>query len=68
DDLGIAAGEDVDFFTEAAFFSGAGADAVVFGPGDIAQAHTAEEWVRVAELVDVAHAYARIIGGESRSL
>ena len=56
-DLGIM----VDFFTEAAFFSAAGADAVVFGPGDIAQAHTAGEWVRVSELVDVAQHYARLI-------
>ena len=62
DALGLPAGDDVDFFTEAAFFSGAGADAVVFGPGDIAQAHTADEWVRVSELVDVAAIYARIIG------
>lgn len=59
--LGLAPGEDVDFFTEAAFFSAAGADAVVFGPGDIAQAHTADEWVRVSELEDVARAYAAII-------
>ena len=60
--LGLAAGDDVDFFTEAAFFSGAGADAVVFGPGDIAQAHTADEWVLVDDLVAVCLAYARIIG------
>lgn len=62
DALGLAAGDDVDFFTEAAFFSAAGADAVVFGPGDIAQAHTANEWVRISELLDVAAAYTRIIG------
>jgi acetylornithine deacetylase len=60
--LGLAPGDDVDFFTEAAFFSAAGADAVVFGPGDIAQAHTADEWVRVDELVGVCSAYAAIIG------
>lgn len=59
--LGLVAGDDVDFFTEAAFFSAAGADAVVFGPGDIAQAHTADEWVLVQDLVDVAAAYASII-------
>lgn len=59
--LGLAPGEDVDFFTEAAFFSAAGADAVVFGPGDIAQAHTADEWVRVDELDGVRAAYASII-------
>ncbi len=67
DALGLVAGDDVDFFTEAAFFSGAGADAVVFGPGDIAQAHAADEWVLVDDLVAVSLAYARIIG-TSRAL
>jgi acetylornithine deacetylase len=61
--LGLLPGDDVDFFTEAAFFSAAGADAVVFGPGDIAQAHTPDEWVRVVELEAVAAAYAAVMGG-----
>jgi len=59
--IGLPIGDDVDFFTEAAFFSAAGADAVVFGPGDIAQAHTAGEWVAVADLVAVAAAYSDIL-------
>ena len=59
--IGLTVGDDVDFFTEAAFFSAAGADAVVFGPGDIAQAHTAGEWVTVADLVTVAAAYTDIL-------
>jgi acetylornithine deacetylase len=59
--LGLPVGPDVDFFTEAAFFSAAGADAVVFGPGDIAQAHTACEWVDVAQLTSVAATYARVL-------
>lgn len=59
--LGLAPGDDVDFFTEAAFFSAAGADAIVFGPGDIAQAHTADEWVRVDELDAVRAAYAAVM-------
>lgn len=63
DALGLLPGVDVDFFTEAAFFSAAGADAVVYGPGDIAQAHAADEWVRVAELEAVADAYASVMGG-----
>jgi acetylornithine deacetylase len=61
--LGLSAGADVDFFTEAAFFSGGGADAVVFGPGDIAQAHTPEEWVAVSQLLVVADAYRSILQG-----
>src|SRR5690606_3076478 len=45
DDLGLPIGNSVDFWTEASLFSQAGMKAFVFGPGDIAQAHTADEWV-----------------------
>ena len=40
----------VHFFCDAAPLAKAGTPAVVFGPGDIAQAHTAEEWISVASL------------------
>ena len=40
----------VDFFCDAAVFSAGGIPSVVFGPGDIAQAHTADEWISLAEL------------------
>lgn len=40
----------VSYATEAGLFQDAGAPAVVCGPGDIAQAHTANEWVEVSEL------------------
>jgi acetylornithine deacetylase/succinyl-diaminopimelate desuccinylase-like protein len=40
----------VDFFCDAAVLSAAGIPSVVFGPGDIAQAHTADEWISLAEL------------------
>jgi acetylornithine deacetylase/succinyl-diaminopimelate desuccinylase family protein len=33
---------------------------VILGPGSLAVAHTADEWVEVEELVDAARAYARI--------
>jgi acetylornithine deacetylase len=33
---------------------------VVLGPGDIAQAHTADEWVPIAEVVQAAEIYAQI--------
>ena len=56
--------EPVDFWTEAALFSEAGVDAVVYGPGDIAQAHTAGEWVRTAELAEAQGAYERILAGK----
>jgi succinyl-diaminopimelate desuccinylase len=35
----------VDFFSDAGVLAGAGIPSVLFGPGDIAQAHTADEWV-----------------------
>jgi acetylornithine deacetylase len=65
--LGLPLGDDVDFFTEAAFFSAAGADAIVFGPGDIAQAHTAFEWVDVEQLLSVAATYARVLAQGTRA-
>jgi acetylornithine deacetylase len=40
----------LDFWTEAALWAEAGVSAVVVGPGDIAQAHRADEWVALADL------------------
>lgn len=40
----------LDFWTEAALYEEAGIDAVVIGPGDIAQAHAADEFVTVDDL------------------
>lgn len=37
-------------WTDAALFTAAGIPAVCFGPGDIARAHAAEEWIGVDEL------------------
>ncbi len=59
--LGLEPGDPVDFWTEAALFSAAGIPSVVFGPGDIAQAHTAGEWVALEQLETVTSAYARIL-------
>jgi acetylornithine deacetylase len=50
DELGIPVGNAVDFWTEAALFSAAGYTAFVYGPGDIAQAHSADEWVALEQL------------------
>jgi acetylornithine deacetylase len=41
---------DLAFWTEAALLVAAGIDAVVFGPGDIAQAHAPDEYVPIDEL------------------
>ena len=40
----------VSYATEAGLFQGANAPSAVCGPGDIAQAHTANEWIDEAEL------------------
>ena len=40
----------LDFWTEAALWSAAGVDAVVIGPGDIAQAHAPDEFVTLDDL------------------
>jgi acetylornithine deacetylase len=40
----------VDFFTDAGVLSSAGIPCVVFGPGSIAQAHTADEWIEIRQL------------------
>ncbi len=40
----------VDFFCDAAVLSQGGIPSAVFGPGDIAQAHTADEWISLDSL------------------
>jgi len=40
----------LDFWTEAALLQASGIDCVVIGPGDIAQAHAADEFVMLADL------------------
>lgn len=47
---GSNATDTVSYATEAGLFQDAGSAAVVCGPGDIAQAHTANEWVAESEL------------------
>jgi acetylornithine deacetylase/succinyl-diaminopimelate desuccinylase-like protein len=38
------------YFCDAAVLASGGIPSVVFGPGDIAQAHTADEWIELAQL------------------
>lgn len=58
---GLPVGAPVDFWTEASLFSEAGYTALVFGPGDIAQAHTAGEWVALEQLDRVARTYVSLL-------
>ncbi|MCD9046605.1 acetylornithine deacetylase [Luteimonas sp. MHLX1A] len=68
DALGLPVGNAVDFWTEASLFSQAGMTAIVHGPGDIAQAHTADEWVSLSELETYAESIVRILGGAAGSV
>jgi len=43
-------GEGVHFFCDAAVLAGGGIPSVVFGPGNIAQAHTANEWISLKQI------------------
>jgi acetylornithine deacetylase len=61
DGLEIPVGNAVDFWTEAALFSAAGYTAFVYGPGDIAQAHSADEWVALDQLEHYANNLYRIV-------
>jgi len=60
-EIGLDVADPVNFWTEASLFSEAGYDALVFGPGDIAQAHTADEWVSVDQLDAVFTHYRRML-------
>ncbi|MER3415761.1 MAG: acetylornithine deacetylase [Gemmataceae bacterium] len=48
--LGTAEVAGVPYGTDASTLAAAGIPSVVFGPGDIAQAHTADEWVSIAQV------------------
>jgi acetylornithine deacetylase len=61
DELGIPVGNAVDFWTESALFSKAGYTSFVYGPGDIAQAHSADEWVTLDQLAHYAQTIHRIV-------
>ena len=63
DALGLPIGNAVDFWTEAALFSEAGYTTFVYGPGDIAQAHAADEWVAFEQLQRYARSVAALIAG-----
>ncbi|QJD67912.1 acetylornithine deacetylase [Xanthomonas campestris pv. badrii] len=63
DALDLPIGNAVDFWTEASLFSAGGYTALVYGPGDIAQAHTADEFVTLEQLQRYTESVHRIING-----
>ena len=66
DALDLPIGNAVDFWTEASLFSAVGMTAFVYGPGDIAQAHTADEWVALDQLQRYTDSVTRILGSGAR--
>jgi acetylornithine deacetylase len=56
----LTIGAAVSFWTEAALFSQAGLPAIVLGPGNIEQAHSADEWVDLEQLWLAAGIYQRL--------
>jgi acetylornithine deacetylase len=52
--------EGVNYGTNAEAFSDAGIPTIVFGPGSIAQAHTADEWISLDQLERSAEIYYRV--------
>ena len=58
---GVAERGMVTYSTDASNLAESGLEAVVLGPGDIAQAHTAEEWVEVAQVEQAEEVYYRIL-------
>jgi acetylornithine deacetylase len=64
--LGAACGAPIDlgFWTEAALLERDGINAVVYGPGDIARAHGADEWVSIDELEQACKQFAMLVSCE----
>ena len=54
---------DLPYWTEAAMLSEAGLNVVVYGPGDVEQAHKPNEYVSVAHLITAAAAYGKALSG-----
>ena len=55
---------DLPYWTEAALLSQAGVNCVVFGPGNLDQAHKPDEYVMKNQLESAAMIYQRVISGE----
>ena len=64
DELQLDIGSAVNFWTEASLFSQAGYPSIVFGPGSIEQAHTANEWVEKEQLEKILKEYWRIFSDD----
>ena len=65
--MGEVTGEDVvegvAYCTDGCDFAERGVPLVVLGPGDIAQAHTADEWIELRQVELAADIYERMMRG-----
>lgn len=61
--LGKVESRGVDFWTDGALFSAQGIPSIVFGPGDIRFAHSADDQVKVSDLVSASKIYAAVCVG-----
>ncbi len=55
----------VNYFSDAGVLSTGGIPSVVFGPGDIAQAHTSDEWVSVKQVESATDLLVRFLGDQA---
>ncbi len=53
-------------WTDAALFNAAGIPALCFGPGDIARAHSAEEWIEPSEIEQATRVLEQVCAGWGR--
>jgi len=63
---GAMAPVDLAFWTEAALLAASGIDAVVFGPGNIEQAHAADEYVSRSDLELASDVFRRMLATDGR--
>ncbi len=61
EERGDATVESAQYATDAGIYNGAGIPAVVFGPGDIARAHTSNEFLELSELESAASIITRFL-------
>ena len=54
---------DLPYWTEAAMMSAAGINTIVYGPGQLEQAHRPDEYVELEQLYAAHHRYAQILSG-----
>jgi acetylornithine deacetylase len=59
---GVAPIEGMTAWTDAALLNDAGIPAICYGPGDIALAHAAEEWIPLAEVETATQVLTRLVG------